>query len=87
MSRPESEHVKSLRAFRQRLVEARRATALSDDLDTAVRRFLEIEAAIGLVDKAIEDELDMMPIPGIDDPTTPAPFPDSDQGPPIIETL
>ena len=87
MSRPESEHVKSLRAFRERLVEARRATAQSDNIDTAVRRFIEIESAIGLVDRAIENEKDMTPLPGIDDPTHPPPFPDSDKGPPLIETL
>jgi len=87
MSRPESEHVKSLRAFRDKLVEARRAIAKNDDIDSAVRKFLEVQAAIGLVDKAIENELDLTPLPGIDDPTTPPPFPDSDKGPPLIETL
>ena len=87
MSRPESEHVTALRAFRDKLVEARRATALSDNLDVAVRRFIEIESAIGLVDRAIENEKDMTPLPGIDDPTHAPPFPDSDKGPPIIETI
>jgi hypothetical protein len=87
MSRPESQHVKALRAFRDRLVDARRATALSDNIDTAVRRFIEIQSAIGLVDQAIENELDMTPLPHVDDPTTPAPFADSDQGPPLIETI
>jgi hypothetical protein len=87
MSRPESEHVKALRSFRDRLVDARRATAQSDNMDTAVRRFIEIESAISLVDRAIENELDMTPLPHIDDPTTPPPFPDSDQGPPLIETI
>jgi hypothetical protein len=87
MSRPESEHVTSLRAFRDKLVEARRAIAKSDDIDGAVRRFLEVQSAIGLLDKAIENELDLTPLPHIDDPTTPAPFPDSDKGPPLIETL
>lgn len=87
MSRPESPHVTALRAFRDRLVDARRAVARSDYLDTAVRRFIEIESAIGLVDKAIENELDLTPLPGIDDPTNPPPFPDSDKGPPLIETL
>ena len=87
MSRPESEHVKSLRAFRDKLVEARRAIAKSDYIDSAVLKVLEDEAAIGLVDKAIENELDLTPLPGIDDPTTPPPFPDSDKGPPLIETL
>jgi hypothetical protein len=87
MSRPQSEHVTALRTFRDRLVEARRATARSADLDGAIRRFIEIGAAIAMVDKAIENEQDLTPIPGIDDPTTPPPFPDSDKGPPLIETL
>ena len=87
MSRPESQYVTDLRAFRDRLVEARRAVARETNIDTAVRRFIEIESAIGLVDKAIENELDMTPIPRIDDPTRPPPFPDSDKGPPIIEQL
>jgi hypothetical protein len=87
MSRPESQHVTALRTFRDKLVEARRATSRMNDVDAAVRRFIEIQSAIGLVDKAIENELDMTPLPGIDDPTTPAPFPDSDKGPPLIETL
>jgi hypothetical protein len=50
MSRPESEHVTALKAFRQRLVEARRAAAGEADLDRALRRFTEIETAIALVD-------------------------------------
>lgn len=87
MSRPESEHVKSLRAFRDKLVEARRATARMDNLDDAMRRFIEISAAIDFVDKAIENELDLTPLPGVDDPTNPPPFPDSDKGPPLIETI
>lgn len=87
MSRPDSEHTMALRAFRERLVEARRATSRSDDLDTAVRRFIEIETAINLVDKAMGDELDLTPIPAIDDPLAPAPFPNSPKGPPIIERL
>ena len=71
MSRPESDHVKSLRAFREKLVDARRAvsrTASTDD--AAIRRFIEIETAIGLVNKAIENEMDLTPLPRIDDPTT-----------------
>jgi hypothetical protein len=87
MSRPESEHVIALRAFRDKLVGARRATARSDDLDAALRRFIEIGTALALVDKAIENELDLTPLPRIDDPTTPPPFPDSDKGPALIETL
>ena len=87
MSRPDSPHVTSLRAFRNKLVEARRATARMEDIDAAARRFLEIQTAIGLVDKAMENEMDLTPIPGVDDPTAPPPFPDSDKGPPLIETL
>lgn len=85
MSRPDSEHVTALKTFRERLVEARRAAARIDNLDEALRRFTEIETAIGLVDRAIDNELDLTPIPHIDDPTEPAPFPDSDKGPPLIE--
>ena len=73
MSRPESPHVTSLRGFRERLVDARRAVAQSDNLDDALRRFIEIESAIGLVDRAIDNELDMTPIPRVDDPTEPKP--------------
>ena len=87
MSRPESEHTKALRAFRERLVQARRATSRMGDLEVAVRRFIDIETAIDLVDKAIGNEMDLTPIPRIDDPTEPPPFPDSDKGPPIIERL
>jgi hypothetical protein len=87
MSRPESEHTLALRAFRDRLVAARRSTARMDDLDAAMRRFIEIETAIGLVEKAIDNEMDLTPIPRIDDPTAPPPFPDSNKGPPIIERL
>ena len=87
MSRPESPHVTALRAFRDRLVEARRAAAQEENLEAALSRFTEIETAIGLVDKALDNELDLTPIPHVDDPTTPPPFPDSDKGPPLIETL
>lgn len=87
MARPESDHVKALRAFRDRLVDARRAAALEPNLDTTIRRFIEIETAIGLVDTAIDNELDLTPIPHVDDPTEPGPFPDSDKGPPLITTL
>jgi hypothetical protein len=73
MSRPESPHVTALRGLRDRLVEARRAAAREDDLDAVLRRFIEIETAIGLVDKAIENELDLTPLPRVDDPTTPPP--------------
>lgn len=73
MSRPQSEHVTALKAFRDRLVDARRRTATVADLDAALRRFTEIETAIGLVDRAIENEIDLTPIPRIDDPTEPAP--------------
>ena len=73
MSRPESPHVTSLKAFRERLVEARRAAARDPALETALRRFIEIGAAIDFVDKAIENELDLTPIPSVDDPTSPPP--------------
>lgn len=73
MSRPESEHVTALKAFRERLVDARRAAAADSNLDTALRRFTEIETAIGLVDRAIENEMDLTPIPRVDDPTEPPP--------------
>jgi hypothetical protein len=87
MSRPESEHVKSLRAFRERLVEAHRAAAREADLEAALRRFTEVETAVALVDTAIINELDLTPLPRVDDPTRPPPFPDSDQGPPLVDRL
>ena len=87
MARPDSDHTRALRAFRERLVEARREASRADDLEAAARRFIEIETAIGLVDKALGDELDLTPIPSIDDPLIPGPFPDSNKGPPIIERL
>jgi hypothetical protein len=73
MSRPESEHVTSLKAFRERLIDARRAAASDSNLDTALRRFAEIETALALVDKAIENEMDLTPLPKVDDPTEPPP--------------
>jgi hypothetical protein len=73
MSRPESQYVTDLKSFRERLVDARRAAATDSNLDTALRRFAEIETAIGLVDRAIENEMDLTPIPRVDDPTEPAP--------------
>ncbi len=73
MSRPESPHVTTLKAFRDRLVDARRAAAAEANLDTALRRFTEIETALTLVEKAIENELDLTPIPKVDDPTEPPP--------------
>jgi hypothetical protein len=73
MSRPESEYVTALKSFRDRLVDARRAAAGDSNLDTALRRFTEIETAIGLVDKAIENEMDLTPLPRVDDPTEPPP--------------
>ena len=72
MSRPESQHVTALRVFRDKLVEARRAAVAGDNLDDAMRRFTEIATTIALVDKAIENELDLTPIPRVDDPTEPA---------------
>lgn len=73
MSRPESPHVTALKTFRERLVDARRAAAQEANLDKALARFTEIETAIGLVDRAIENELDLTPIPIVDDPTVPQP--------------
>lgn len=73
MSRPESPHVTALKTFRERLVDARRAAAQEANLDKALARFTEIETALALVDKAIENELDMTPIPIVDDPTVPQP--------------
>jgi hypothetical protein len=73
MSRPESPHVTALRGLRDRLVEARRAAARDDNHDAAMARFVEIETAIGLVDRAIENELDLTPLPSVDDPTTAPP--------------
>ena len=73
MSRPDSPHVIALRAFRDKLVEARRATVRDAHLDNAMRRFVEIEKAIGLVDLAIDHELDLTPLPTVDDPTEPPP--------------
>jgi hypothetical protein len=73
MSRPDSPHVTALKTFRERLVEARRAAAAEADLDIARTRFVEIETAIALVDRAIEDELDLTPLPRVDDPTAPPP--------------
>jgi hypothetical protein len=73
VSRPDSEYVIALRAFRDRLVEARRAAVTGADLDAALRRFVEIETAIGLVDRALDNELDLTPLPPVDDPTEPPP--------------
>ena len=88
MARPESEHVKSLRTFRERLVDARRAAAHEPNLDAALRRFIDIETAIGLVDRAIDNELDMTPLPPVDNPVEPPVFPpEPGKSPPVIETL
>lgn len=73
MSRPESPHVTALKSFRERLVDARRDAAQESNIDKALARFTEIETAIALVDRAIENELDLTPIPTVDDPTVPAP--------------
>jgi hypothetical protein len=73
MSRPESPHVTSLKAFRERLIDARRAAVAESNLDTARQRFVDIETALMLVERAIESELDLTPIPRVDDPTAPAP--------------
>ena len=73
MSRPDSPHVTSLKSFRERLIEARRGAARDPDLDAALRRFIEVQHAIDLVDKATGDELDLTPLPKVDDPTEPEP--------------
>jgi hypothetical protein len=73
MSRPQSEHVTALKEFRDRLIDARRAAATDSNLDTALRRFTEIETALGLLDRAIENEMDLTPLPRVDDPTEPPP--------------
>lgn len=73
MSRPDSPHVTALKSFRERLVEARRAAATESDLDLALRRFTEIETAIKLVDEAMDNEMDLTPLPAVDDPTEPKP--------------
>jgi hypothetical protein len=73
MSRPESAHVTTLRALRDRLVDARRTAAAQADLDAVMARFTAIETTIALVDKAIENELDLTPLPPVDDPTTSPP--------------
>ena len=73
MSRPESQYVTYLRVFRDRLFDGRSAAAADSNLDNALRRFSEIETAIALVDRAIENEMDLTPIPRVDDPTEPMP--------------
>jgi hypothetical protein len=73
MSRPESPHVTALKAFQERLVDARRAAVKEANLDKALQRFTEIETALALVDRAIENERDLTPIPTVDDPTVPPP--------------
>lgn len=88
MARPQSDHVKALHAFRDRLVDARRAAASEPNLDAALRRFIDIQTALDLVDKAIDNELDLTPIPQFDDPTLPGPFPpEPGKSPPVIEAL
>jgi hypothetical protein len=73
MSRPDSPHVTALKSFRERLIEARRAASRDPDLDAALRRFIDVQHAIDLVDKATGDELDLTPLPKVDDPTEPEP--------------
>lgn len=73
MSRPQSEYVTALKTFRDRLVDARRAAVTDSNLDTALRRFSDIETALALVDRAIENEMDLTPLPSVDDPTEPPP--------------
>lgn len=69
MSRPDSEHVTALKKFRDRLIDARRAAARDDNLDTARERFVLIQQALAFVDTAIGEELDLTPLPRVDDPT------------------
>ena len=73
MSRPQSQHVTALKEFRDRLIDARRAAVADTNLDKALARFVEIETALTLVDKAIENEMDLTPLPRVDDPTLPRP--------------
>jgi len=73
MSRPDSPHVTSLKSFRQRLVDARRAAALEPNLDLAQPRFLALQQTIALVDDALDDEMDLTPLPRVDAPTEPKP--------------
>ncbi len=73
MSRPQSEYVTALRAFRDKLVEARRAAVSNPNLDTARERFVQIQTALALVDTAIGEEQDLTPLPRIDDPVEPPP--------------
>jgi hypothetical protein len=73
MSRPESQYVTALKAFRDRLIDARRAAATQSNLDAAMLRFTEIQTAIDLVDRALENEMDLTPLPRVDDPTQPPP--------------
>ena len=73
MSRPQSEHVTALKEFRDRLVDARRAAVTDSNLDTALHRFTEIATALALVERAIENEMDLTPLPRVDDPTEPLP--------------
>lgn len=69
MSRPDSPHVTALKSFRERLVEARRAAARDPDTGAALRKFIEVQTAIDLVDKAMNNEMDLTPLPAVDDPT------------------
>jgi hypothetical protein len=73
MSRPESPHVTALKEFRDRLIDARRAAVADTNLDKALARFVEIESALTLLDRAIENEMDLTPLPRVDDPTVPKP--------------
>ena len=74
MSRPDSPHVTALKSFRERLVDARRAAARDTNTDAALRKFIEVQTAIDLVDKAMNNEMDLTPLPAVDDPTeTPPP--------------
>lgn len=69
MSRPDSEHVTALKRFRDRLIDARRAAVRDDNLDNARERFVLIQSALALVGTAIAEEMDLTPLPKVDDPT------------------
>ena len=73
MSRPDSEHVTNLKAFRERLIDARRSAVTETNLDTAREKFAAIQTALALLDTAIGEEQDLTPLPKIDDPTEPDP--------------
>ena len=68
MSRPESQHVSALKTFREKLVEARRAAVADQNLEAGITRFVQIQHALDLYEVALSDELDLTPLPTVDDP-------------------